>query len=73
MTLLIVAALLTFALGWVWGHSTARIRVVPVGATAEQDAAVLKDWDDWLCCVAAFTSRGAEHDADHCTRRGQEA
>ncbi|AMW11635.1 hypothetical protein A4E84_20335 [Streptomyces qaidamensis] len=34
---------LTFgiAIGWCWGHATARIRHVPVGATEDQDDAVL--------------------------------
>ncbi|MFD5670260.1 hypothetical protein ACN6K6_000644 [Streptomyces violaceoruber] len=38
-----------------------------------QDRAVIDGWDPWLCCVAAFTSRGAEHDTTHCTRKDQAA
>ncbi|MFG3323748.1 hypothetical protein ACGF3J_37455 [Streptomyces sp. NPDC048171] len=38
-----------------------------------RDRAVLDGWDAWLCCVPAFTSRGAEHDSTHCTRKDQAA
>ena len=36
---LILTALLSGSAGWCWGHATARIRHIPIGATAEQDAA----------------------------------
>ncbi|MET9729646.1 hypothetical protein ABZZ79_02965 [Streptomyces sp. NPDC006458] len=42
MTYLLVA-LLALAAGWCWGHATARIRHVSIGATAEQDQAALDD------------------------------
>lgn len=58
MTLLIVA-LLALALGWTWGHSTARIRIIPIGATAQQDAAALEG----ACCETARVSRGHDHEA----------
>lgn len=37
----LLAVVLALALGWCWGHSTARIHIVPIGATAEQDDAEL--------------------------------
>lgn len=48
-------------------------RAARVRAWQDQDRAVIGDWDPWLCCVAAFTSRGAEHDTTHCTRKDQAA
>ncbi|MFJ4712696.1 hypothetical protein [Streptomyces sp. NPDC088785] len=59
----IVAVLLAAALGWVWGHSCARIKVVPVGATADQDADALDD----ACCEVWWTSAGTAH-TDGCDR-----
>lgn len=38
MTYLAVA-LLALSIGWCWGHSTARIRHIPIGALAAQDEA----------------------------------
>ncbi|MFB6619692.1 hypothetical protein ACFC5H_09140 [Streptomyces rochei] len=35
----LLAALLALAAGWCWGHRTARIRYVPVGAAARDDDA----------------------------------
>jgi hypothetical protein len=64
MTLLIVA-LLALALGWTWGHSTARIRIIPIGATAADDEVALA-LDD-ACCETWWTSAGAAHD-DECAR-----
>ncbi|WP_425832617.1 hypothetical protein [Streptomyces fractus] len=61
MTYLLVA-LLALALGWVWGHSVARIRVVPVGATAAEDEDALA-FDD-ACCETWLVSRGVEHDEE---------
>lgn len=40
---LILAIVLALPAGWCWGHSTARIRHVPIGATAEQDEATLTE------------------------------
>ncbi|MHC5259880.1 hypothetical protein ACYSUO_18540 [Streptomyces sp. UC4497] len=65
MTLLIVA-LLAVALGWIWGHSSARIRIINVGATARQDDNALmiqaiRDLND-ACCDLWWTSTGLEHD-----------
>ncbi|MFF0512459.1 hypothetical protein [Streptomyces sp. NPDC004250] len=44
MTHLLVA-LLALAAGWCWGHSTARIRHVPIGATRAQDQTALAAHD----------------------------
>lgn len=41
----ILIALLALAVGWCWGHSTARIRHVPIGATEAQDDAALMAHD----------------------------
>lgn len=40
MTYLLVA-LLALAAGWCWGHLTARIIHIPIGALAEEDEAAL--------------------------------
>lgn len=65
MTLLL-AVLLGLAVGWCWGHTTARIRHVPVGATAAQDeAAFLVQAITELngaCCDRWWTSAGTDHD-----------
>ncbi|KFG08123.1 hypothetical protein [Streptomyces scabiei] len=37
----LLGALLLLAVGWCWGHLSARVRVVVVGATATQDDAAL--------------------------------
>lgn len=37
----LLTALLALSLGWCWGHLTARVRVVVIGATAAQDDAAL--------------------------------
>lgn len=39
---LILTALLALAAGWCAGHRTARVRIVVIGATAEQDAAAVE-------------------------------
>ena len=41
-----LALILGLSIGWCWGHSTARVRHVPVGATEDQDDAALwaHDW-----------------------------
>ncbi|MFE6408185.1 hypothetical protein ACFVOR_14765 [Streptomyces sp. NPDC057837] len=36
-----LALILGLSIGWCWGHSTARVRHVPVGATQAQDDAAL--------------------------------
>ncbi|MFK0124916.1 hypothetical protein ACIQSP_16565 [Streptomyces nigra] len=33
----LLTALLALSAGWCWGHATARVRHVPIGATAEED------------------------------------
>ncbi|WP_327655722.1 hypothetical protein [Streptomyces sp. NBC_00483] len=63
----LVLILLALAFGWVVGHSTARIRVVPVGAIAADDEVVLALED--ACCETWWTSRGEAHD-DECARAG---
>ncbi|MFJ7238244.1 hypothetical protein ACIQWB_14075 [Streptomyces olivaceus] len=58
---------------------TARAEAVRIERAARtrdwqaRDRAALADWDPWLCCVPAFTSRGAEHDTTRCTRKDQAA
>jgi hypothetical protein len=39
---LILTATLAGSTGWCLGHRTARIRHIPIGATAEQDAAAIE-------------------------------
>lgn len=39
----LLTALLALTAGWCWGHATARIRHVPVGATETDDQAALAD------------------------------
>ncbi|GHI91301.1 hypothetical protein [Streptomyces olivaceus] len=38
---LALAVLLALAVGWCWGHRTARVRIIPVGALATEDEAAL--------------------------------
>ncbi|MDT0387856.1 hypothetical protein [Streptomyces dubilierae] len=38
-----LALVLGLSIGWCWGHSTARVRHVPVGATAAQDDTALDE------------------------------
>ena len=38
----LLAVLLALAVGWTWGHATARIRRVPIGAAPEQDDAAIR-------------------------------
>ncbi|MEZ7005599.1 hypothetical protein [Streptomyces sp. AD55] len=66
-----LVAVLAAAGGWCWGHSTARIRHIPIGATAAQDQHALDtaDWGSWLCCATAITSSGVEHDPTCTTHR----
>jgi hypothetical protein len=41
---LILTAILSGSTGWCWGHATARVRHIPVGATVgEDDAAFIAD------------------------------
>ncbi|HLU29112.1 MAG TPA: hypothetical protein VKZ65_11785 [Glycomyces sp.] len=47
-TLTALAGTLGLSIGWCIGHSTARIRHVPVGATHEQDQAALDAADEQL-------------------------
>ncbi|MDF2710671.1 MAG: hypothetical protein K0R62_6323 [Nonomuraea muscovyensis] len=80
--LAVLTGTLALAVGWSLGYwhraRTADRRTALAAERAaraqdwqDQDRAVLEDWDSWLCCVPGFTSRGAEHDAAHCTRKGQ--
>lgn len=62
----LLTALLALSAGWCWGHSTARIRTVVIGATAIDDAAAVALND--ACCEQWWTSAGAEHDPA-CPRR----
>jgi hypothetical protein len=52
-----LTAVLALAPGWCWGHSTARIRHVPIGAAWAQDDAAL----------------AVEHDPATCTRKDHRA
>jgi hypothetical protein len=63
----LLAALLALAAGWCWGHSTARIRYIPVGATRAEDDAALALTD--ACCEVWWTSAGTKHDTTTCTRK----
>jgi hypothetical protein len=51
---------LAVAVGWSWGHATARVDHVLVGATRADDEAALALND--ACCERWWTSAGAEHD-----------
>lgn len=56
----LTTALLGFTLGlstgWCWGHSTARIRHIPIGALPEDDQAALDE--AWITeQAAAFQAR----------------
>ncbi|MFM9777069.1 hypothetical protein [Streptomyces scabiei] len=44
----LLGALLLLAAGWVLGHSTARVRIVNIGATAAQDETALSAADEQL-------------------------
>ncbi|WP_193241508.1 hypothetical protein [Streptomyces phaeolivaceus] len=44
----LLTALLALAVGWCWGHLTARVVHVPVGATAAQDETALCAADEQL-------------------------
>ena len=44
----LLGALLFLAAGWVLGHSTARVRVIVIGATATQDDTALTAADEQL-------------------------
>lgn len=68
--------LLALAFGWIVGHSSARIRIVHVGATAKQDDDALmiqaiRDLNQ-ACCDLWWTSTGLEHNTtcpNHKTHR----
>lgn len=68
---LALAVLLALSAGWLWGHSTARVRHVPIGATAADDAVALDLAE--ACCERWWTSAGTEHDTVRCTREGHRA
>lgn len=51
----------------------AAVRAERAARLRAQRDGVIRDWDPWLCCVPGFTSRGNEHDPDHCTRKDQAA
>ncbi|WP_159058994.1 hypothetical protein [Streptomyces scabiei] len=44
----LLGAVLLLAVGWCWGHLTARVRVVVIGATAAQDETALSAADEQL-------------------------
>jgi len=66
----LILILLALAFGWIVGHSTARIRIVPIGATAVDDEAALALED--ACCEVWWTSTGTAHE-DECARAGWSA
>ncbi|MFJ8146591.1 hypothetical protein ACIQ6R_16190 [Streptomyces sp. NPDC096048] len=37
----VLIAVLTLSAGWCWGHRTARVRVIVIGATPQQDQAAI--------------------------------
>ncbi|WP_042170153.1 hypothetical protein [Streptomyces sp. NBRC 110035] len=39
----LLTALLALAAGWCWGHATARIRHIPIGALATDDETALDE------------------------------
>ncbi|MFL1903113.1 hypothetical protein ACJWDR_29010 [Streptomyces tauricus] len=41
----LLAAVLAGSAGWIWGHNTARIKFIHIGATREQDQAALDQHD----------------------------
>ncbi|MER5213676.1 hypothetical protein ABT063_24670 [Streptomyces sp. NPDC002838] len=54
MTYLLVA-LLALSVGWCWGHLTARIVHVPIGATeADDEAALTADEQDRFKAIARY-------------------
>jgi hypothetical protein len=63
---LLLVVILAASLGWLAGHRTARIRHIPVGATAADDA--VANALAAACCERWWTSAGAEHDGP-CTAR----
>ncbi|WP_328657925.1 hypothetical protein [Streptomyces sp. NBC_00334] len=60
---LALAVLLAAAVGWCWGHSTARIRIIriPSGPPAPFDDGVVAVALAGACCDMWWTSAGAEH------------
>ncbi|MFJ6559928.1 hypothetical protein ACIQMV_08605 [Streptomyces sp. NPDC091412] len=60
----LLTALLAAAAGWCWGHSTARIRHVPIGAPAQADEAALQAQ---LADIAARWEHGHTELTDGCT------
>lgn len=70
MTLLVFAVLLALAVGWCWGHRTARIRIIHVPDGPPQPAidGVIAVALAGACCEVWWTSAGAEHDRP-CTSR----
>ncbi|MFJ7417949.1 hypothetical protein ACIQXD_04970 [Streptomyces uncialis] len=60
-----LAALLALAAGWCWGHRTARIRIVILGAHAADDDTALASAG---CCERWWTSCGNDH-TPTCTTR----
>jgi hypothetical protein len=64
----LLALTLGLAAGWYWGHRTARIRIINVGATPDQDhdtlmAEAIRDLND-ACCERWWTAIGTDHDPD---------
>lgn len=64
----LLVALLSVSTGWIWGHSTARIRIINLNTTATEDAVAAVALAA-ACCETWWTSAGAEHDAACATSR----
>ncbi|MFI6530484.1 hypothetical protein [Streptomyces uncialis] len=56
----LLALLLALAAGWYWGHRTARVRLIVLGAHPAADQAELDLAD--ACCEQWWTSCGAHHE-----------
>ncbi|MEW2420472.1 hypothetical protein AB0911_08000 [Streptomyces nigra] len=59
----LLTALLALSAGWCWGHATARVRHIPIGATAEEDdAAFIADERDRFDQLVAGIELPDDHD-----------
>ena len=63
--ILTLAVLLALAVGWCWGHRTARVRIIriPDGPPAPLNDGVVAVALAGACCEMWWTSAGAEHEA----------
>jgi hypothetical protein len=48
LVIIALAAVLAFAVGWVVGHRTARVQIIPIGATIADDETALCAADEQL-------------------------